>query len=69
MEMTLDLLSNNQAVFVIERLNCYQFKLVKEMIKGFNQEATPRCFCMSVDLKKAFDIVPWIVTEKTLEGF
>lgn len=40
-----------------------------KFVNGFNRKATPRWFCMSVDLKKAFDMVSWVAIEKTLEEF
>lgn len=47
--------SKNHATFVSGRLTRDQFKLGKDMVNGFNRKATPKWFCMSVVLKKAFD--------------
>lgn len=48
------LISENQAAFIVGRLISDQGKLAKELIAGFGRKATPKRFCMIVDLKKGF---------------
>lgn len=55
--VSLFLISPAQAVFVEGRQLSNHYKLAWEMVNGFGRKATPRCFCLSIDLRKAFDTV------------
>lgn len=61
-----NLISGNQAAFMGERHIEEQFKLAKEMTRSFGQKSTPRRFCMTVDLRKAFDTLSWSAIDATL---
>lgn len=57
--VSLLLISPAQAVFVEGRQLSNHYKLACEMVNGFGRKATPRCFCLLIDLRKAFDTVDW----------
>lgn len=63
-----ELISPNQASFIEGRPISDNTILADEMLYGFGRKRTPKRFCLSIDLKKASDIVKWEAITGTLEA-
>lgn len=53
------MISPNQCAFVKGRNISDNSNLAEELLRGFQQQATPKRACIVVDLRKAFDSISW----------
>lgn len=61
------MISPNQSIFVQGR-NIYSKQYAEELVREFDQKATLRRACVSIDLQNAFDSICWKAIEATLHG-
>lgn len=61
-------ISPNQTAFGKGKNISDNSNLAEELLKGFEQRATPKRARITVDLRKAFDSISWKAIENTLVG-